>query len=45
MGLKCENLKQEIYNNDYKREFAKIAKSYKKESEKENAEEREDLNK
>ena len=32
-------------NNDYKREFAKIAKSYKKESEKENAEEREDLNK
>jgi len=32
-------------NNDYKRGFAKIAKSYKKESEKENAEEREDLNK
>ena len=31
--------------NEYKRNFAKIAKSYKKVSEKENDEEREDLNK
>ena len=39
-------LSQEFKNkNEYEREFAKISKSHKKESEKENTEEKEDLNK